>query len=184
MKKVIFCFLSIFFMSIFLSCTEASESSPIVNFDREQFSSSKGIWNESKLEKYSFSYAVSGDAGTLLQANVAVVGGVSSVTVEKVFNEEPTYYPEDVLEKQLKEFKDTGLYFTCIEDIFDCIDKIDRRNRDNVRKYPNHINSVTLSVRYGNKGIPVLIDTIWDAKEGLIGLDGPTISVTGFSFTE
>ena len=99
----------------FISCTV--DSSRSVSFDKETFSNEKNVWKSQNLQNYSFEYKFKGKYGTYnkYRGIVTVKDGVG--TVDFRCNED--YSHNDTIPEQ-----DSLYYITCIEDIFDNIEKV------------------------------------------------------------
>lgn len=180
MKKMAVLLFSLFLL---VSCTNVDNYSPVIHFDSQKFTSSKALWSDNEIDSYSFSYSVTSDAGILIEAQVSVVNDISNITIKKINNKVFSEFPDGKFDEEISAYKEEGYYLTNIDDVFSCVDKIYKSNQKMVQKYSEKIRSVTLSVKYSNNGIPVFIETVWDTKEKLVGLDGPIISITDLNIT-
>ena len=182
MRRIIYCFVVFLILFISASCSYSGENSSSVSFDSKKFLYNKNLWIENGLDSYEFSYSVTGGEGFILEADVSVVNGISSVTLKKIDNAEPDKFTEDELRRKIETFKDIGLYYTTVEDIFSGIEKMNERHRQRVEKNSD-IYSVNSVVLYNSKGVPIVIKTDWSVKEGLMGLDGPDVVISNFKYT-
>ncbi len=164
-----------------LSCPVSTQSEVNV-FDYVSYIKNRKIWKENSVKNYSFSYYVHNSGGIVIDAEVSVKDGVSSAVVKKIYNKNYENYPYDV-DAKISDLKYSGFYYTNVEDIFSGIEKMYENNRQSVKKNSD-IYSFTLSVQYSDKGIPMVIDTIWNAKQGVMGLTGPYVKITSFSVVE
>ena len=178
-----YCFFTFFIILCSCSLESKDVTETKVIFDSVKFEDNKAKSTNLSSNSYTFSYTVTGSTGTIITADVTVMKDVSDFSITKLDNHNYADYPAEHLEYEMNYLQDRGFLIKNVEDIFTCISKLDAENRQ-AAKEDDNLESVILDVKYNEDGIPVYINTDWNwsSQYAPIGIFGPRITISGFSY--